>query len=44
MSAQYLRKRIVGKTVLVQIDFIRPAEGGFEERECATIKFGRQNA
>ena len=40
---KYLRKRLIGKSVLVHIDFVRPAEGEFEERECATIKFGRQN-
>lgn len=27
----------------VVIDFVRPREGEYEERECATIRFGGQN-
>lgn len=40
---QFLRKKLIGKTVRVKVDFIRPAEGQFEERECATIKYGGAN-
>ena len=28
----------------VQVDFIRPKEGEFEERECATVRYGGQNS
>lgn len=41
---QFLRKKLIGKTVRVKIDFIRPAEGEFEERECATVRYGGANA
>ena len=42
-AREYLRKKLIGKHVKVHIDFIRPREGEFEERECATIRFGAQN-
>ncbi|KAF8313103.1 transcription factor [Clavulina sp. PMI_390] len=42
-SKEFLRKKLIGKTVRVKIDFIRPAEGEFEERECATVRFGGAN-
>ena len=41
-AKEFLRKRLIGKHVKVTVDFIRPAEGDFEERECATIKYGGQ--
>lgn len=41
---QFLRKKLIGKHVRVKIDFIRPAEGEFEARECATIHYGNANA
>lgn len=28
----------------VHVDFIRPREGDFEERECATVRYGGQNS
>lgn len=43
-NLQFLRKKLIGKTVRVKVDFIRPAEGDFEERECATVKYGGANA
>lgn len=43
-AREFLRKRLIGKHVKVYIDFIRPREGEFEERECATIKYGNQNS
>jgi staphylococcal nuclease domain-containing protein 1 len=43
-AREFLRKKLVGKHVKVTIDFIRPREGEFEERECATIRYGGQNA
>jgi staphylococcal nuclease domain-containing protein 1 len=33
-----LRKRIIGKTVTVAQDYVKPAEGQFEEKICATVK------
>ncbi|GAA5915362.1 uncharacterized protein JCM6883_006810 [Sporobolomyces salmoneus] len=35
---EFLRKKLIGKQVLVTIDYIKPAEGDFEARECATIR------
>ncbi|KAF7315577.1 Transcriptional factor [Mycena indigotica] len=43
-AREFLRKRLIGKHVKVTIDFIRPREGDYEERECATIRYGGQNA
>jgi staphylococcal nuclease domain-containing protein 1 len=43
-AKEFLRKKLIGKHVKVTIDFVRPPEGDFEERECATIHFGNQNA
>ncbi|SPC67296.1 related to transcriptional coactivator p100 [Ustilago sp. UG-2017b] len=43
-AREFLRKRLVGKTVLVQMDYIKPKEGDFDEREYATVKQGKQDA
>ena len=43
-SVKFLRKKLIGKTVKVHIDFIRPKEGEFEERECATVRYGGTQA
>ncbi|KAI9571098.1 hypothetical protein HD554DRAFT_2239128 [Boletus coccyginus] len=43
-AREFLRKRLIGKNVRVTIDFVRPREGEFEERECATVRFGGQNS
>lgn len=42
-AREFLRKKLIGKHVKVNIDFVRPREGDFEERECATIHYGGQN-
>ncbi|KAF8806427.1 transcription factor [Phlegmacium glaucopus] len=42
-AREFLRKKLIGKHVKVHIDFVRPREGEFEERECATIRYGGQN-
>ncbi|KAF9263252.1 hypothetical protein L218DRAFT_959268 [Marasmius fiardii PR-910] len=42
-AREFLRKKLIGKSVKVNIDFIRPKEGEFDERECATIRFGGGN-
>ncbi|EJD02961.1 transcription factor [Fomitiporia mediterranea MF3/22] len=43
-AREFLRKKLIGKTVKVHIDFIRPKEGEFEERECVTIRYGGTQA
>lgn len=43
-AREFLRKKLIGKHVKVQVDFIRPKEGDFDERECATVHYGSQNA
>ncbi|KAJ2928320.1 hypothetical protein H1R20_g8782, partial [Candolleomyces eurysporus] len=43
-AREFLRKRLIGKHVKVHIDFVRPREGEFEERECATIRYGNQGS
>ncbi|KAG9316712.1 hypothetical protein JVU11DRAFT_2772 [Chiua virens] len=43
-AREFLRKRLIGKNVRVAVDFIRPREGEFEERECATVRYGGQNS
>ncbi|CAG7854505.1 Staphylococcal nuclease domain-containing protein 1 AltName: Full=100 kDa coactivator; AltName: Full=EBNA2 coactivator p100; AltName: Full=Tudor domain-containing protein 11; AltName: Full=p100 co-activator [Serendipita indica DSM 11827] len=41
---EFLRKKLIGKTVHAHVDFVRPQEGAFEERECATVRFGASHA
>ncbi|PCH43541.1 hypothetical protein WOLCODRAFT_164527 [Wolfiporia cocos MD-104 SS10] len=43
-AREFLRKRLIGKLVKVHIDFIRPRDGEYEERECATVRYGGQSA
>ncbi|KAG6845898.1 hypothetical protein H0H87_000704 [Tephrocybe sp. NHM501043] len=43
-AKEFLRKKLIGKHVKITIDFVRPREGDFEERECATVHYGGQNA
>ena len=43
-AREFLRKRLIGKHVKVHVDFVRPREGDYEERECATIRYGGQNS
>ncbi|KAG9014511.1 hypothetical protein FRB93_013636 [Tulasnella sp. JGI-2019a] len=43
-AKEFLRKRLIGKTVSAHVDFIRPKEGEYEERECATIRYGPTKA
>jgi staphylococcal nuclease domain-containing protein 1 len=35
---------LIGKNVRLTVDFIRPREGEFDERECATVRYGGQNS
>ncbi|KAI9146255.1 tudor domain-containing protein [Paraphysoderma sedebokerense] len=39
-AREFLRQRLIGKTVTVHIDYVKPATEGFEAREYATVKLG----
>jgi staphylococcal nuclease domain-containing protein 1 len=42
-AKEFLRKRFIGKSVHVHVDYIKPAEGEYEARTCATIKYKDTN-
>ncbi|TDL26266.1 transcription factor [Rickenella mellea] len=42
-AKEFLRKKLIGKNVKVHVDYIRPKEGEYDERECATVRYGGQN-
>ncbi|KAJ3128032.1 hypothetical protein HK100_009408 [Physocladia obscura] len=42
-TREFLRQKLIGKTVHVVIDFVKPKENGFEERECASVTLGETN-
>ena len=42
-AKEFLRKRLIGKHVAVNIDATRPAQDGFEAREMATVTSGNTN-
>ncbi|KAK0195497.1 hypothetical protein F5146DRAFT_1100977 [Armillaria mellea] len=42
-AKEFLRKKLIGKHVRVTIDFVRPRDGEYDERECATVRYGNQN-
>lgn len=39
-AKEFLRKKLIGKTVHVHVDFVKPKEGDFDEKECVTVKYG----
>lgn len=41
---RFLRKRLVGKVVHVLVDYVKPKDGEYEERECVTITYGGQKS
>ncbi|KAI0311712.1 hypothetical protein OF83DRAFT_1149705 [Amylostereum chailletii] len=43
-AREFLRRKLIGKHVRVHVDFVKPREGEYEERECATVRYGGQNA
>lgn len=43
-AREFLRKRLIGKHVKVHVDFIRPKDGEYDERECVTVRYGNQNS
>jgi len=42
-AKEFLRKKLIGKSVNVKIDYVKEAQDGYEERECATITYKNQN-
>ncbi|KAI8928639.1 hypothetical protein BC831DRAFT_447426 [Entophlyctis helioformis] len=42
-AVEFLRSRLIGKKVHVRIDYVKPAEGEYEARDCVTILNGEQN-
>ena len=39
-AREHLRKKLIGKKVGVTVNYIKPAEGEFEEKTCATVLLG----
>ena len=37
-AVELLRKKLIGKQIKVQIDYVKPSDGQFPERQAATIK------
>eukprot|EP00127_Corallochytrium_limacisporum_P002733 Clim_evm42s136 gene=Clim_evmTU42s136 len=42
-AREYIRKKLIGKPVTVEIDYIKPANEGYPEKVCATVKQGTLN-
>jgi len=42
-AKEFLRKKLIGKSVHVKVDYVKEAQDGYEERECATITYKNQN-
>ncbi|CAO3702418.1 unnamed protein product [Rhizopus stolonifer] len=42
-AREFLRKKLIGKQVHAVIDYHKPAQDGFEAKDCATITQGSQN-
>lgn len=42
-AREFLRKKLIGKHVKVTVDFIRPKEGEFDEKECVTVRYASHN-
>jgi staphylococcal nuclease domain-containing protein 1 len=40
LTHRFLRKKLIGKPVHVLIDYVKPKDGEYEERECVTITYG----
>ncbi len=39
-AKEFLRKRLIGKTVHIFVDYVKAAEGDYDEKECVTVKYG----
>ncbi|KAJ3071234.1 hypothetical protein HDU98_005647 [Podochytrium sp. JEL0797] len=42
-AKEWLRQKLIGKTVHVVVDFVKPKENNFDERDCATVTLGELN-
>ncbi|KAI9334235.1 hypothetical protein DFJ73DRAFT_853383 [Zopfochytrium polystomum] len=42
-AKEFLRQKLIGKNVRVTIDFVKPADGEYEARNCGSIFVGGQN-
>ncbi|KAI8093293.1 uncharacterized protein BX664DRAFT_329393 [Halteromyces radiatus] len=42
-AREFLRKKLIGKQVHVVIDYKKPAQDGFEAKDCATVTLGNNN-
>ncbi|KAI7860214.1 hypothetical protein BDC45DRAFT_600942 [Circinella umbellata] len=42
-AREFLRKKLIGKTAHINIDYHKPAQDGFEAKDCATVKIGHNN-
>ncbi|PVV05302.1 hypothetical protein BB560_000181 [Smittium megazygosporum] len=42
-AKEFLRKKLIGKKVIVKIDYKKPEQEGFPARDCATIKLENKN-
>lgn len=42
-AREFLRKKLIGKKVHILIDYVKPANDGFPERTCATVKIADIN-
>ncbi|KAL5009849.1 hypothetical protein ScPMuIL_012154 [Solemya velum] len=42
-AREFLRKKLIGKKVNVQVDYIQPPSQGFPEKICATVSLGGIN-
>ncbi|KAJ9108141.1 hypothetical protein QFC19_002609 [Naganishia cerealis] len=43
-AKEFLRKKLIGKTVHIHVDYVKPKEGEFDEKECVTITHGGAQA
>jgi staphylococcal nuclease domain-containing protein 1 len=37
-AREYMRKKLIGKEVHVTVDYVQPADKGFQEKVCCTVK------
>ena len=42
-AREFLRKRLIGKKVSVSVDYVKPANNGYPERQYASVFLGAQN-
>jgi staphylococcal nuclease domain-containing protein 1 len=42
-AVEFLRRRLIGSKIIVKIDYIKPAEGEFESKECVTVLKNEKN-